>query len=138
MDNKVLSTILTIGAFIIGAIGLVMGILIMSGNESVVGSAITLTMIVMGVAAVVAILFGLFHFLANIKQNIPLLIGVVVFVIVAIICYNLANGEVLRSYADEITATDVKWSGTGLMVMYVLVVGAVAAALIGEITRIFK
>lgn len=138
MDNKTLDTVLTIGAFIIGIIGLIMGIMIMTGNESVIGPAITLSMVVMGVAAAVALLFGLFHFLTNIKRNIPMLIGVVVFVILVIVCYNLASGTLLPSYSDDITSSSAKLSGAGLMVMYVLVIVATATALIGEVTRIFK
>lgn len=136
--NKTLSTVLTLLAFVIGVVGLIMGILIMSGNEGVIDSAITLTMIVMLAAAVIAILFGLFHFLQNIKHNIPMLIGVVVFVIIAIICYNLAGSEVLKAYGEGITASTSKWSGAGLMVMYVLIIAAIVAALIGEVSRIFK
>ncbi len=138
MENKTLNTVLTIGAFIIGIVGLIMSILIMLGNESVIGSAITLSLVVMGAAAVIAVLFGLFHFIANIKQNIPMLIGVVVFIIVAIICYNVASGEVLKSYGPGISEAASKWSGAGILIMYVLVIGAVFAALIGEVSRIFK
>ncbi len=124
MENKTLDTVLTIGAFIIGIIGLIMGIMIMVGYESVIGPSITLSMVVMGVAAAVAILFGLFHFLTNIKRNIPLLIGVVVFVILAIVCYNLASGSLMPSYGDDITESSSKLSGAGLMVMYALVIVA--------------
>ena len=138
MENKTLDSVLTIGAFILGAIGLIMGIMIMIGNESVIGPAITLSMVIMGVAAAVAILFGLFHFLTNIKRNIPMLIGIVVFVILAIVCYNLASGTVLPSYDAGITETSSKLSGAGLMVMYVLVIVAAGAAILGEVTRIFK
>ena len=138
MENKTLNTVLTIGAFIIGVVGLIMSILIMMGNESVIGSAITLSMVVMGAAAVIAVLFGLYHFLANIKQNIPMLIGVVVFIIVAVICYNFASGEVLKSYGPDVSESASKWSGAGILIMYVLVIGAVIAALLGEISRIFK
>ena len=138
MENKTLDTVLTIGAFIIGIIGLIMGIMIMLGNESVIGPSITLSMVVMGVAAAIAVLFGLLHFLTNIKQNIPMLIGVVVFVILAIVCYTLASDSLIPSYESDITASASKLSGAGLMVMYVLVIVATATALIGEVTRIFK
>lgn len=138
MENKTLDTVLTIGSFIIGIIGLIMGVMIMLGNESVIGPSITLSMVIMGVAAAVAILFGLFQFLSNIKRNIPMLVGVVVFAILAIVCYNLASGTLLPSYDESITASASKLSGAGLMVMYVLVAVATGAAIVGEITRIFK
>ncbi len=138
MDNKVLNTVLTVVAFAIGIIGLIMGVMVMLGNESMVGPSITLAIVVMAVAAAVAVIFGVFHFLGNIKRNIPMLIGVVVFAVLAVVCYNLASSDVLKSYEEGITASAVKFSGAGLMVMYVLVVAAVAAALIGEASRIFK
>lgn len=138
MENKTLDSVLTIGAFILGAIGLIMGIMIMIGNESVIGPSITLSMVIMGVSAAVAVLFGLFHFLTNIKRNIPMLIGIVVFVILAIVCYNLASGTILPTYAEDITESSSKLSGAGLMIMYVLVIVAAGAAVIGEVTRIFK
>lgn len=138
MENKTLDSVLTIGAFILGAIGLIMGIMIMIGNESVIGPSITLSMVIMGVSAAVAVLFGLFHFLTNIKRNIPMLIGIVVFVILAIVCYNLASGTILPTYDEGITESSSKLSGAGLMIMYVLVIVAAGAAVIGEVTRIFK
>lgn len=138
MENKTLNTVLSIVAFLIGIIGLIMGIAIMVGYESVIGPSITLAMVVMGVAAVIAVLFGIFHFIANIKQNIPMLIGVVVFIIIAIICYNLASGEVLKNYGPDVTESASKLSGAGILLMYVMIIAAVIAALIGEISRIFK
>jgi hypothetical protein len=138
MENKTLSTVLTIGAFILGVVGLVMGILIMAGSERLVGSAITLVMIVMGVGAAVALLFGLFHLFANIKNNVSLLIGLVGFAILAFICYSLASGEVLQSYDADITSAISKLSGGGLIVMYFLVGMGAVTAILGEIVGLFK
>lgn len=138
MENKTLDTALTVLSLVIGVVGLIMGIMIMGGNESIIGSAITLSMVIMGVAAAIAILFGLVHFITHIKSNLPMLIGVVVFVILVIVCYNMASSEIMPSYSEDITASSSKMSGAGLMVMYVLVIIATAAALVGEVTRIFK
>jgi hypothetical protein len=136
-DEKKLSTGLTVVAFIIGVVGLVMSIMIMVGYEYVIGSAITLTMILMAVAGGVALLFGLYQLVTNIKKNISLLIGIVGFVILAVVCYMLASDEVLRSYVD-ITPTVSKLSGAGLLLMYVLIIGATVAAIFSEVSRIFK
>jgi len=138
MENKTLNTVLTIGSLAIGIIGLIMGIRIMMGYEDVIGPAITLSMVVMGLGAAIAILYGLFHFITNIKSNIPMLIGIIVFVILIIVSYNLASDEILPSYSEDITASSSKLSGAGLMVMYVMVLTATALALVGEVTRIFK
>lgn len=138
MENKTLDTALTALSLVIGVVGLIMGIMIMVGYENVIGPAITLSMIVMGVAAAVAILFGIVHFLTHIKNNIPMLIGLVVFVILVIVCYNIASSAIMPSYSADITPTTSKLSGAGLMVMYVMVIVATAVALLGEVTRIFK
>ena len=138
MDNKTLDTALSVGSLLLGVIGLIMGVMIMVGNESVIGPAITLSMILIGISAAVAVLFGLVHFITHIKSNIPMLIGVVVFVILVIVTYNMASSEVLPSYGEGITPSSSKLSGAGLMVMYVMIIVATAAALLGEVTRIFK
>ena len=65
-------------------------------------------------------------------------IGIVVFIVLAIVCYNLASGTIKPSYDAGITELSSKLSGAGLMVMYVLVIVAGGAALVGEITRVFK
>ena len=138
MDNKTLDTVLTIGSLVIGVIGLIMGIMIMVGYENVIGPAITWSMILIGISAAVAILFGLFQFVTHIKSNIPMLIGAVVFVILVIVCYNMASSALMPTYSADITPTTSKLSGAGLMVMYVMVIVATAVALVGEVTRIFK
>jgi uncharacterized BrkB/YihY/UPF0761 family membrane protein len=147
MDNKKLDTVLTIIAFIIGVVGIILGILIMiqpkeeyydQAFQSLVGGTIQFTNILLIVAAAAAILFGLYYFATNIKKNIPLLIGVLVFVVIAIVSYSLAGDAVPSTYADDITPTTSRLSGAGLGVMYVLVIVAILAALIGEISRIFK
>lgn len=138
MENKTLNTVLTGGSFLIGIVGLILGIMVMTGNEGVVGISITLAMVLMGIGAGVAILFGLFQLFSNIKKNLPMIISAVGFIILAIICYNLASAEIMPTYDDDITASSTQISGAGLLIMYVLIIGAVAAAVVGEVTRIFK
>lgn len=138
MQQRTISTVLTVIAFIIGLVGLVMGIMIMAGNETVIDAAITFTIVCMLVAAGAAVLFGLFHFVTNFRQNMGALIGVIVLVILGFICYSIADAEVLRSYPDGITASESKWSEAGLIFTYVLIIAAVAVAIIGEVVRIFR
>ncbi len=137
MDDKKLSTGLTVLAFVIAVVGLIISIRIMIGYEDVVGPAITLSLTLIGAAAGVAILFGLFQLFTNIKKNLSLLAAIVGFIILGFICYSLASDEVLRTYED-VTATTSKLSGGGLYLMYVLIIGATLAAIIGEVSRVFK
>jgi len=147
MDTKKIDTVLTIIAFVIGIAGFILGVMIMTTPEedyttgffqSLVSNSLNFTYVLLIVAAAASILFGVFYFARNIKNNVPMLIGVVAFVIVAFICYSLASSEVLDSYGDDITPGTSKLSGMGLMVMYVLVIVAVVGAVVGEVVRIFK
>jgi hypothetical protein len=135
--DKKLRTGLTVLAFAIGIIGLILSIRIMSGYEDVVGTAITLSIVLMVLAGGVALLFGIYQLLSNIKKNMPLLAAIIGFVVLGFVCYSLASDSTV-GYQDDITATTSKLSGAGIIFMYVLILGAVGAALIGEVTRIFK
>ncbi len=138
MENKTLDTGLTIGAFVLGVVGLIMGIMIMVGNESVIGSAITLSMVLMGIAAGVAVIFGLFHLVSDFKRNIPMIIGAIGFIILAAICYSLASSDLMPTYEETITGATSKWSGAGLLLTYVLIIAALIVAVAGEVIKIFK
>jgi len=147
MDNKKLDTILTVIAFIIGVAGIILGIVIMGtpeaehfdpGFQSLVSGTIQFTNILLIVAAAAAILFGLYYFITNIKRNIPLLIGILVFAVIAIVSYSMAGDAVPSEYVDELTPQTSKLSGAGLGVMYVLLIVALLSAVIGEVSRIFK
>jgi len=147
MDNKKLGTVLTVIAFIIGVAGIILGIAIMGtpeeehydpGFQSMVSGTIQFTNVLLIIAAAAAILFGLYYFVTNIKKNIPLLIGILVFVVIGIVSYSMAGDAVPARVADELTPQTSKLSGAGLGVMYVLLIIALLSAVIGEISRIFK
>lgn len=138
MENKALNTGLTIGSFAIGVIGLVIGIMIMLGNEGVIGFAITLSMILMAVAAGVAVIFGIIQLAGNFKKNIPFILGAIGFLILAAICYSMASGELMPTYEDTITEGTTKLSGAGLLLTYVLIIAALITSVAGEVLKIFK
>lgn len=138
MENKALNTGLTVGAFVLGVVGLIMGLMIMAGDESVIGSAITLSMVLMGIAAGVAVIFGLVHLVSNFKRNIPMIIGAIGFIILAAICYSLASGDLMSTYDETITESTSKLSGAGLLLTYVLIIAALVMSVVGEVLKIFK
>lgn len=137
MNDKKLSTGLTVLAFIIAIVGLIISIRIMIGYEDVIGAAITMSLVLIGAGALVAILFGLVQVFTNLKKNMSMLIGLVVFIILGFICYSLASDEVLRTY-ENVTPSTSKLSGGGLYLTYILIIGAALAAVLGEVTRAFK
>jgi hypothetical protein len=137
MDMKKLGTGLTGLSFLIIVIGLILTIRIAMGYEASISPSLYLVYGCMIVAGGAAIIFGLVQLLTNLKKNMSLLIGIIGFIVLAFICYSIASDDVTR-YGEDITTTASQFSGAGLMLMYVLVVGAVFLAIIGEVVRIFK
>lgn len=138
MNNTKLTTGLNIFAFAIIAIGLFMSVRIMMGYEDMVGSAITLSMVLIIAGAGVAVVFGAAQLLSNVKKNLSLLIGIAVFVVVALIAYSMADDTILKSYPANITTGEVKFAEAGIYVMYILLGMGALAAVGAEISRIFK
>lgn len=138
MDNKKLGTVLSVITLVLIVAGLVISARIMAGYEAMVGPAITLSMVLIGIAGGVALIFGTYQLLTNIKKNVRMLIGLAVFAVVAVICYSIADDTILRSYPETVSAQGVKVSEAGIFLMYVLVLSAAAAAIISEVSRIFK
>lgn len=138
MDNKKLNTALSVLTFVLIVAGIIISARIMAGYEAAVGPAITLSMVLIGIGAGVALLFGVVQLVTNLKKNVRMLIGLAVFAVIAVICYSIADDTVLRSYPEATTASGVKYSEAGIYVMYVLVIGAALTAIISEVSRIFK
>ena len=138
--DKNVSLLLTIFSIVIGLAGLIMSIMIMIGynNNSMVGPTLDFSYWLFGIAAGFAILFGVVSLFANLKKNIPFLIGIAVLVVIGFICYSAASGEVLPSYGNDITESASKFSGAGLYFMYVMVGVAVVVTILGEIIRLFN
>lgn len=137
MENKKINLILTVVKVAIVAIGAIFTILILGGNTNVVGAALQLTYVVMGVCALAAIGFGIYLFSSNIKNNKGALIGLVGFVLVMLICYFTASSEVpnIKTVVDSGT---VKLVGAGLNAFYVLLVGVLGAIVFAEVRKAVK
>lgn len=72
MDNKTLNTVLSVLTFLLIVAGIVISARIMAGYEAAVGPAITLSMVLIGVGGGVALLFGIFQLVTNLKKNLRL------------------------------------------------------------------
>ncbi len=145
--SKKLDTVLTVLAAVVCIVGFVLCIRMLvadesehytEGFQSLVTGTLQFTNVLLIIGAVAAVGFGLWYFITDIKNRIPTLIGIVVFVVLGLIGYSLASDTVLSTYPEGITAETSKWSEGGLIFMYILVVIAIGAALIGEVSRIFK
>ncbi|SRR5690554_4859972 len=136
--NKTFNVALNILTFAIGVVGLILSLRIMAGYEDVVSSALWMVYILMIVAAGVAILFGIFGLITNLKRNIPLLIGLAGFAIIALIAYGMGSDEVIASYGPDITPQVSLLSDMGVIMSFILIGIAVLIAIVGEIARFFK
>ena len=151
MSEKTVSLISKVLMYGIVAIGVIMILLTLinwdsvSGNRSdidaYVGGAMWVCYIGFIIAAAVALIFGVVHFLGNIKNSKGTLIGIVGFVIIIAVSYAVSSDEVLRAFTaggSNPSPSIVKWSGAGIVMVYILGLLAVIAAIFSEVSRLFK
>lgn len=137
MENSKINLILNIAKFAIIAIGAIFTVLILTGNIAVVGSSLQLTYVVLAACALAAIGFGIYLFASNIKNNKGALIGLGAFVLVLILSYVFASGEVpkIKTVVDSGTA---KMVGAGLNAFYFLLVGVLGSIVFAEVRKAIK
>ena len=66
------------------------------------------------------------------------LIGIAAMLVVFIISYVMADGEILKDYPETTTETSSKWSGAGLCMFYILFVGAGGSIVVTSIMGLIK
>ena len=97
---------------------------------------IILTYILLATAAITAIVFPIMHLITNPKKGKQVAMAIGALLVVYIIAYLLASDEVTELYAKfNITETQSKQVGTGLIVFYILSASAVASALFTEVRK---
>ncbi len=140
MNTRIAGIVGKVFQFGIGVIGGIMFLMILlKGDEDMISSSITLSMWAIYIAAGIAILFGVYHFVTTIKDNKKSLIGIVAFILIIFISRMLAKGqattEALLEKADEgqILMTD-----TGLYMFYILIAITVLSILFSEVSRLLK
>lgn len=98
----------------------------------------------MYLCAGIILLFAIGYTAMNIKQSIPVLIGIVAFGVVLLIAYSMSSSEVIEPWisadpdAINPTESDSKFAGFGLNAVYILGSIAILGIIAGEIVRIFK
>lgn len=86
---------------------------------------------------------GLYYVVTNIKQSVPVLIGVGAFVLILVLGYAMASDELLPIWLGEDpalnpTAEESKWAGAGLMATYILGAITIVGIVAGEVMKIFR
>lgn len=107
--------------------------------ESLINIGIILTYCMVALGALTAIGFGVMKMMqntANAKKTIYTIIGLASAFIIA---YLFASDEILKSYEKyEISASESKQVGMGLIAFYLLIFGAIAAVIYAELSKVFS
>jgi hypothetical protein len=155
MDNKILKIILSVFRGAVIAVGVLLCVIIAAksvsdetyvegmasyGNYLNIVYGLTLVLGIMCVIAAVA--FGIVYFLGNIRGNMGMLVGVVGFLIIALVSiYGLAGDEIIDAYTRSgvsVTPRISRLAGGGIIVVYILTGIAVLSIVWTEVSRIFK
>lgn len=107
--------------------------------DSLINIGIILTYVMVGAASLATILFGIKKMLSNTKNAKKTLYTIAGLIIVCIISYILASGDILSSYEKyDISSSQAKNVGMGLIMFYILAATAIASVLFAELSKAFK
>lgn len=152
MSEKMTNYILLGAKTLIGVIGVIIFIMIVTGEEetptkeklhnlAAIDAGIVLTYIVFGLCMLLWFIFGIWNIVSNIKKSIPLLISVAIFGIIFAISYSMASDEIMETWKkkpDLFTPGNIKWSDVGIYTMYSMLILTVGTIVFGEISKLFK
>ena len=93
-----------------------------------------------GIAALASIVFPLIYTLRNVSDAKKSLAGVGALVLIVIVTYFLSSGEFYFDGIEkfDMTASQIKVVSTGLNTFYVLLVLAIIASVVSEVSSVFK
>jgi len=148
MDTKTAGIISTALKLIVGIIGVILCVMIISNGESIeaygeetkfVDYAIYLVYFGMAIAIGAALLFGLVYFVTNIKKSLGAVVGLLGMAVIAGISYGIAKGDLTENYISAgVTESVSKLSGMGIWAVGILLAIAIAAVILGEVRNLAK
>jgi hypothetical protein len=106
-----------------------------------INAGLILTYIMIGVAALAAILYPLMFLVKNPSKGKTALMGVGGLLLICLISYLLASGEIMTFPGSEkfgMTEASTKRVGMGLITFYILSIGAIVAVMYAELGKLFK
>jgi len=140
MNTKIAGIAGRVFQYGIAVIGSILFLLILfKGDDSFIPYAIGLSLWSIYIAAGIAVLFGLLHFVTNIKDNKKGLIGIGAFVLIIVIARFMAKGQ--ETTADLLQKADegqILMTDSGLYMLYILMGIAVLTILFAEVSRLLK
>jgi hypothetical protein len=144
MNEKVTGIVSKVFQYGIGLLGVIFFAMILfdkDPNGSFVSRAISLSLWAIYIGAGIAVLFGIYQFLINVRSNPRSLIGIIVFIAIIVISYMMAKNQPVNEAMlgeGEVTTADLLLTDSGLFTFYALILLAVLSIVFAEVSRIFK
>ena len=145
MNDKITGLIANSFKFIIIALGVLFALLIFfkEDNAGAISGSLHFTKWVLIILTLIAVGFGVFYFATNIRQSIPFVIGIGVFILLIAIGYFMASDVVLQDWIDRLgdaapSTSSSKWSGAGMIVFYCMFSIAILSIVVLEVMNIIK
>ena len=110
-------------------------------SDFLINGGLILTYIMIAVAALAAIVYPLMFLAKNPSKGKNALMGIGGLLFITVISYVLASGDIMTFPGSEkfgMTEASTKRVGMGLIVFYILSIGAIAAVLFAELGKLFK
>lgn len=135
-----LHKILKIVALVLALVGIIFGIMIISGNVAQIDNMMYVAYAVFIIALIFVVLFTIKNIFSNPETLKGTLMGVGAFAVVALLCYFvLANGvETPLRDGEVLSANGSKLVGAGLYMFYALVIIACGTMLFSGIKKMIK
>ena len=110
-------------------------------SDFLINGGLILTYIMIAVAALAAIVYPLMFLAKNPSKGKNALMGIGGLLFITVISFVLASGDIMTFPGSEkfgMTEASTKRVGMGLIVFYILSLGAIAAVLFAELGKLFK
>ena len=134
-----LSTILSKGLYALLGISVLLVVLFFGGIWVTESALIIWSYLLLGIAAVAAVLFPIIYLVQNPKKAKGALFSVAGLLVIFGISYLIASAAVLNSYEKfDIDGAISRRVGMGLIAMYILGFGAVGAIIYSAVSRLIK
>ncbi len=91
-----------------------------------------------GLSVFLALILALVGMVANPRGIKFAILGILGFAILFGISYAFSGDEVLKAYAEGTTASDSKLIGMGIIAMYILFFGSIAAVIYSAVSKMLK
>lgn len=107
-------------------------------NDALINIGLIAGYILLGLAALFAVGFSIFHLIANFKKAKGALVGMVILLVVFLIGYSISTSEAYTQVAIPVGENASKIIGGGINTTFMLIGLAIVAAVFTEVYKLFR